>query len=792
MLRKLFAIINLFSVLLLFNSCRDDNFGVASDGDLSDGIPVEFEIEIDGMPATRGLDFPKKKFEDLDLIHIHARFEMTSGDPQNRYGVLQYDGSTQKWVMPDLEGVQPLRWPNNATSGVFRAFYIPGSQAPLSKGSVSDIGYLSDISGTSEGDTDRDPLQSVKNAEEKYGHTVRLKFEHACAYLIIEEIPYGVADEFCFYKRSEPADNEMKNAYRLALSDDNQLQLQFLSKDDNGQVYVKGKAYEEKFEDGVKNCVGFFLPPDTYNSFILGYKGYSKIEDYISYTKSLERDGGSSGEAEDDESVKEELKENKLEANNVYTFNVARSSGITRQDDNAGEKWDVNGSYWVIVDPCEFLWSASNALEYKEWDKNANDSVLVLEKIADRTVRLKRNIDMQNAKYSVFGPDSNHPDFEPNIGNGNIFDGGRHYIRNIGSPLFRTNGGIIKDVGLKNIDIEVDAYNKERNEAEIKNRNRQGALCVYNNGGGEITNIQFFGPTKLTVNIKSKSSQENLYIGGIVGTNLGKISKIFLNDVFEIELRNSDDPETEVSVGELHVGGLAGTVSEGGSLWDVSALSGDYELTSPQLKIMNLCEGEGASYYLGGLVGSITNGTVSDIMIPTLEIDSQRSIGLISRIGGAAGLITDDAGGLLSFTKVIGSVKAGKSASHTITDESGRPTEYRGEAFTAGLVGQYGFSASVENCVSIVSVYGPAGENYDSEDDVVYATGGIFGKMTDSSVKGSIYNLISNGETISGPEEYIGTFAGIAPRSTPWSYFDDKDVTVNNIDDIDPIGENQN
>ena len=750
MLKKFSYIFLIGTLASGLTACKDDDLflrGTSENGE----IPVEFEIILpESNPSTRSMVNPKKSFSQGEVIHVEAEFTLDDGRKKEVYGALTYNETKKKWEtlkdQDDLTDNAVIKWPNNAVSGKFKAFYIYGSNAILQPGtSVPTTPMsLSTLTGTSGnfGTPDKDPLQSINNAPEKYGHTAQLRFEHACGYLIIDELPLGMADVFWFTQKQGNGYNpEFKTAFQLTMSDDNHMSLDFVQQPEpNGLVYVAGEAATQTYEESgqTKAYTGFFLAPGDYKYFTIGFpeNGGNSMESFLSYTKSPAVPGDTT----------DQNPNNTIESNGIYRFNVSKSKGIIKEGSQSGETWDESDDFYVIVNPEDFLYAIYAKQEY--WNQ---DSVKILETTPTGT-KLIHNIDFQYKKYTVFPPGGQHPTtyWDPKIGNGNVFDGGYHFIRNLGSPLFHENSGTIRNLGIMMVKDTVVSYS---NVDDLTfDMSRQGALVGLNSGN--INNVRFKDGLEMTVQQAASSSQDILSIGCLIGSNTGTATSIRLEGNFTLNIENYTDSlgVTNSTAPQMNIGGIAGINTN--NINDVSPYSG-----SPVISIYNSCDGPRGEYNIGGIVGDNDGGTVVNVMLPSITVDSRESFGLISRIGGSVGRMNDETGSSLYNCVVQGTVLAGISRSDGGTLSS--------QSYTGGMVGQYFNCGFVNGCSNVVNVAGPN----EYQENVIVGVGGVFGIISETSIaggaNGEIGDLIANGNSINGPQ-YKGNFAGIAPIGKTW------------------------
>lgn len=825
-IKLLFLAVVLLSVL---GACRDDLLYVGDEVPRQDNLPVELDINIKGV-ATRGPSYFKTDFDPDEIVHVQGVFYLADGDTVVKYAAFRYDGD--KWSQysgaTGTGEVPRFTWPNTAVNADFKAYYVYGSNSLMVPTGNPDEDItpvtLSSIVGTSVANPDHDPLKA-SNKGVKYGHTIILEFIHACAYLTIEEMQ-PVSDIFWFTQElpNGATSEDFNNAFRLYLDLNNNLQFEFLQVADpeySGKVYVQGLSSSALIDGVYKSTAGFFLAPGQYMNFVVGYPGSNEMVNYISYSKSNTGDspgtgdgndpdtgdgGGDSGnvggdieggpgdEGGDENNPSAPLNPyNELVENGVYTFNVTKSNGVEIVTPVQPDEWDELGDPIYDVDAEKFLWAICNNKEYYV------ENVQII-KPEGTVSHLLKNVNIQWAPYNIFEPSetNGYTWWEPNLGQGVTFDGGLHYIYNLGSPLFRQVDGVIRRLGIANAKIDVitmDNYTpgmltpapEEPGEPDegggsdnpsisgpTINLSRQGAICGFLNNG-TIENIRV--KTQLpppNVNVDNKyedvflmnayvwglSSGESHNIGGLIGSNSnGMVNDITIFCDMTINISNYTGPDgTWVSeVPRLFIGGVIGQNVN----YVNKVLSGN---GTNSITINNYCTGEDASYSIGGFVGLFSGGVINNTFLPQVTIDSSSSTGLTSYIGGIAGNLSNvQNGGQLRDCRIEnGTVKAGKCEDD---DEGGSA-----QVNTGGIAGIIYESYLINDCFVTVDVWGPVGDNYLDDGSVDYATGGMFGKI--DNLPGQTPSKITNngayGSTLRGPGKYIGNFAGTVPAGETW------------------------
>ena len=800
MFRYIRTILHILFVLPFLTGCTDNMF-ISYDATNGE-YPVEFELLFPETSTTRAFDKGtdiKTSFKENDVIHVLGTFNTESLQEdgtyilgkEKRYGALKYDG--KKWE--PAEG-NTLTWPTIATDGQFEAYYISESNGVLTGENPSETYSLSDLTPTP------DPLKATPEDNISYGHAVRLDFYHICAHLMLVDLEPMVANKYWFYTDG-PIDPETErpaqfnNAYRIFLGKSTEketegqptLNFEFCQQPDaayNNRVYISANTIEAKIEEnGIEKVIskaGYFLEPGFYETFSVCYPaGTSTTYDYLKYDyNNIPKEAGGVG-----------VENNRpdLEANTTYTLNITKSPGVEIRNPPAAGGWDESDEY-LDVDVEEFLKAVNNKTDYRN-----EEDVLILEKTANG-VKLLHNVDFKNLKY---GEGFSDKTFYPNILEGTVFDGDYHYIRSLASPLFRYNYGTIQNVGIKDIKIDAVSYEDSPNnpndelhkdDPQHDNKNpkhedmsRHGALCMWNRDAATISNVRVSN-VDMTIAIKSfvkadaGDGSETHNIGCVVGSNTGKISEVALSGKFSLTVKGDDAPAFKTNVNaSVLIGGIVGQNAGMGEIYDISSYEG-----SPVFNITNMCEGAIGSYSVGGVVGEST-ATITGVILSNVTIDSSKSKGVTSYIGGIAGQLT--VSNELTSTAAVkscvvgGSVKAGITAPHgAITSGS----------YIGGIAGAV-LGVSVVDSRTAVSVYGST----ETIDNVIYATGGAFGRIRENAPTYNFKDLIVYGSALTKPSgsstmNYIGNFAGIVPQNQSWDDYKDNNIIVKTFDNIQNIG----
>lgn len=696
--------------LLGLESCNDE----FSEGGLSlEGtLPVAFNFEEpEDILGTRGVEDYKKLFEEGDVIHVQGTFTAKDGSSATSYGALVLTG--RKWV-PVVEST--LYWPLEAEKGEFKAFYIPGSDNVLSKGTSTPSVNLADVADG------EDPLEAAP-VEVPYGYAVDMQFYHACTYLTLEKMEPNATDYF--WMVFPGSNGPIKNAYQLTLSRGGELSLNFISVPDRTRedlVYISRPSESQTIDGKLYSKASYYLAPGNYSYFDLRTNNNYP---FMTFLNSLTMP---------------------LEANHPYTLNVENAKGANFNSTTEVD-WDNKTGGWEVNVP-EFLKAVANGTEYSEVDEYGNE-VPILKK-ANGTLLLQTNLDFNfydDYGYETLG-------FFPDVTNSTIFDGNLHYIENVGYPLFRFNAGTIQNLGIKNFRAEVYAYQGTNINNYASDNSRIGALCNWNRTDARIYNIRMEG-IDLTVNLQAQdpeqtTSNDNFSIGGVCGDNYSSISEIALKGAINITVQADAAggfPDVDANV---NIGGILGNHTA--YLSNVGPLPGE----TFTVTINNTCKGRpqwgSGVFCVGGAVGQSTANEITQVVVNNVIVNATESDGYQQYTGGLAGRLRGD-GYIVSDCTVQGTLTCGVVTSYGSFTS---PFSYMGGI--AGNVRGY----TVSNCRAVCNV----NSNTTSiADDATYATGGAFGRIQSNC---TIINNSAYGNQLSGPDNYIGTFAGIANDSYQW------------------------
>lgn len=750
-------------------------------GNRQEELPVELECMWPEEPVTRafadGVEV-KTKFAGGDVIHVVGTFKtrklLENGeyedveDPVSRYGAFRYDDKGKKWVAIGVQDSVKLTWPSMAYEGTFKAYYISTSNGLLTDSTRLDTILLSSITPTS------DPLEADPKTSIIYGQSVKLDFKHMCTHLTLFDLEPQVSESYWFERKSKRSDEEapvLNNAFQIVKSEDEYgptLQVRFFQAPDsaNQRVYISGRTELSTIEDDsggtrVVTSVGYFLQPGLYETFSLCYPaGQNTTYDYLEY------DYNSIPESNGDV----EIKKTKplFEAGNTYSLTITKAPGVTIVMPPPGELWDEVGSY-VDVEVEEFLKAIHDGQSYDY--KNSDGTITPILEASANVVKLLHNVDFKYFNYAGLT-------FLPNIEESTIFDGGHHYIRHLGSSLFRHNFGTIRNLGIRDVKIDTISY-----ESDIENldMSRHGALCMWNRDVATIENVRILDSVEMTIHVKSvldasTDGSEVHNIGCVIGSNTGKVREVALAGEFKLSVTGYEDDEgTAYPVNaRVLIGGFVGQNAAAGAISDVSPHDGNLSI-----RITNACQGDIGSYSVGGCVGE-ASASISGISLSDVTIDGTGSKGVTSYMGGIAGQLastTNSSDGKTASVEsciVSGTISAGPVAPYN---------DVTSGSYIGGIAGAV-HNVAVRDCRTAVAVYGSVDESEDDNEGEIYATGGAFGRIRNASeyFGYDFGDLICYGSALQGPhadgaKQYIGNFAGIVPQGQTW----EKDYIGKNI-----------
>ena len=740
-MKRYITFISCFIILCGLLGCTDERWlenGSAAEN--AGGLPIEFVMDLAPIqPVTRAdgttIKYGQKtEFVKDDIIQIVANFYKKSETDNDKFELMQgksvcciltYNG--EKWE--DKSGAN-LYWPWDSEKADFTAFYYPGFDGVLSVGPSPTV-LLDSLEVTT------DPLMANKVSNIPYGNAVPLKFEHKCARLILTDLD-AVTGGASYSELWMENLNAKTNAFALNLSKtNNELSLDFnfeTVRDENDRVLIGGKtAVDEKNQD-VANSMLFFLPPGDYSTVALTRRfGHSLF----------------SWDSVDDL--------NKLEAGNSYIVSLKDLLGHITID-NDDDWWEDEDEDEYITPENEkfnlndFLECVGNGRPYSYYDNGKE--VVVLERIANNYVVLKKNIDFNKQNFTL-----------RNIDTGITFDGNGHFFKNVTyNSIFNKIDGNVMNLGI--IDSEVTNISLTEEEVGAQGdykANMFGLLareCL-----GNIDRIRL---SNIIIHVSSIEEGGTFMVGALVGeNNLSPITNIEVNGDITVTVND------KVSNGSMILGGLVGQNGKDASLESVTVYD------NAKISVTNSTQIEKGSVYTGGLVG-LSSSDVKNCKV-LADVDASNATGIWVYTGGVVGSLrnsTDSAGSetrdtteetnlhiKLENSQNIGTVIGGRCLQNVTEDEAAS-----GHSSTGGLVG-YSLRADITN--SLVS--GTVSSTIKVEDgkSEYYTIGGVVGAVR--AVKSgdvydypvvrdnSIYANV-NSQPI-GTSCFVGWLAGIAPQN---------------------------
>ena len=740
-MKKYITFISCFIVLCGLLGCTDERWlenGSAAEN--TGGLPIEFVMDLAPIqPVTRAdgtkINYGQKtEFVKDDIIQIVANFYKKSETDDNKFELMQgksvcyiltYNG--EKWE--DKSGAN-LYWPWDSEKADFTAFYYPGFDGVLSVGSSPTV-LLDSLKVTT------DPLMTNKVSDIPYGNAVSLKFEHKCARLILTDLD-AVTGGASYSELWMENLNAKTNAFALNLSKtNNELSLDFnfeTVRDENDRVLIGGKtAVDEKNQD-VANSMLFFLPPGDYSTVALTRRfGHSLF----------------SWDSVDDL--------NKLEAGNSYIVSLKDLLGHITID-NDDDWWEDEDEDEYITPENEkfnlndFLECVGNGRPYSYYDNGKE--VVVLERIANNYVVLKKNIDFNKQNFTL-----------RNIDTGITFDGNGHFFKNVTyNSIFNKIDGNVMNLGI--IDSEVTNISLTEEEVGAQGdykANMFGLLareCL-----GNIDRIRL---SNITINVSSLEEGGTFMVGALVGeNNLSPITNIEVNGNITVTVND------KVSNGSMILGGLVGQNGKDASLESVTVYD------NAKISVTNNTQITKGSVYTGGLIG-LSSSDIKNCKV-LADVDASDATGIWVYTGGVVGSLrnstdSDDSETRdtteetnlhikLENSQNIGTVIGGRCLQNVTEDESAS-----GHSSTGGLVG-YSLRADITN--SLVSGTVSSAIEVEEGKSEYYTIGGVVGAVRavksgdvhdypvvrDNSIYANV-NLQPN-ETFC----FVGWLAGIAPQN---------------------------
>lgn len=743
-MKRYITFISCFIILCGLLGCTDERWlenGSAAEN--AGGLPIEFVMDLAPIqPVTRAdgttINYGQKtEFVKDDIIQIVANFYKRSEPGNDTFELMQgksvsciltYNG--EKWE--DKSGAN-LYWPWDSEKADFTAFYYPGFDGVLSIGSTPSV-LLDSLEVTT------DPLMANKISDIPYGNAVSLKFEHKCARLILTDLDAVTGgasySELWMENLNSDTDNSKTNAFALNLSNNNELSLgfNFVSvSDENDKILIGGKTAVDENNQDVANSMLFFLPPGNYSKVTLTRRFGHPLFSWDSVN---------------------EL--SNLEAGKSYIVSLRDLLGYITID-NDDDWWDDEDENYIKPEEGkfnlnDFLECVGNGRSYSYYEDGKR--IVVLEKITDKYIALKKNIDFDFQEFTL-----------RNIDTGITFDGDGHFFKNVThNSIFNKIDGNVMNLGI--IDSEVTNISLTEEEVGAQGdykANMFGLLareCL-----GNIDRIRL---SNITINVSSLEEGGTFMVGALVGeNNLSPITNIEVNGNITVTVND------KVSNGSMILGGLVGQNGKDASLESVTVYD------NAKISVTNNTQITKGSVYTGGLVG-LSSSDIKNCKV-LADVDASGATGIWVYTGGVVGSLrnsTDSDGSenldtaeensihiKLENSQNIGNVIGGSCLQNVTENETAS-----GHSSTGGLVG-YSLRADITN--SLVSGTVSSAIEVEEGKSEYYTIGGVVGAVR--AVKSgdvhdypvvrdnSIYANVN-----SQPNEtfcFVGWLAGIAPQN---------------------------
>lgn len=698
-MKRYITFISCFIILCGLLGCTDERWlenGSAAEN--AGGLPIEFVMDLAPIqPVTRAdgtTNYGQKtEFVKDDIIQIVANFYKKSETSDDTFELMQgksvsciltYNG--EKWE--DKSGAN-LYWPWDSEIADFTAFYYPGFDGVLSVGSTPSV-LLDSLEVTT------DPLMA-KVSDISYGNAVSLKFEHKCARLILTDLDAVTGgasySELWMENLNSNTDNANTNAFSLKLSNtDKELSLGFnfeTVRDENDRVLIGGKTAVDENNEDVANSMLFFLPPGNYSKVTLTRRFGHPLFSWDSV---------------------DDL--NKLEAGKSYIVSLKDLLGYITID-NDDDWWDDENENYIKPEEGkfnlnDFLECVGNGRSYSYYEDGKR--IVVLEKITDKYIALKKNIDFDFQEFTL-----------RNIDTGITFDGDGHFFKNVThNSIFNKIDGNVMNLGI--IDSEVTNISLTEEEVGAQGdykANMFGLLareCL-----GNIDRIRL---SNITINVSSLEEGGTFMVGALVGeNNLSPITNIEVNGNITVTVND------KVSNGSMILGGLVGQNGKDASLESVTVYD------NAKISVTNNTQITKGSVYTGGLVG-LSSSDIKNCKV-LADVDASGATGIWVYTGGVVGSLrnsTDSDGSetldtteeknphiKLENSQNIGTVIGGRCLQNVTEDEAAS-----GHSSTGGLVG-YSLRADITN--SLVS--GTVSSTIEVEEgkSEYYTIGGVVGAV---------------------------------------------------------------
>lgn len=624
-----------FVILCLCLGCmactENDEFG--KQAITGDDIRIFASMPEDGV-ATKSPDQTKKEFVKGDKIHISATFTLqevgSSTTTSITYAFMEYNGTD--WLAK--EGTA-LKWPWNATTATFEAYFIPGMSSAMK--AITESKFFKPLSEIShdaiQATSPQDPLKATYT-DVAVGSAVYLQFDHLCTKLTFINLD-NVTTNQEIYITTDAVDG-LNDHLVFERATNNVLTATF-DKNPNATAPVFNKV-----EEG--NTVTYLLPAIAKAATIkLAFK------DHSSYHSVKLPDALTNG----------------LEAGKHYKVDITKLSDSYMDDAFKEEQWnqgatsvtlekkDINAYLTAIRDGDEFIKNGTQVLQ-----KYEENGVFVVAQLVDvdfksvsfTSVNLSKNIIFQGNNHlikniRIVNPiNENVTEEKPAPGDGSIC-----------GALFGKNEGTIKNLVLEGVTTDFYTIVADDKTNVYNSDNLAYIAALAGKNAGTIQNVKIKFATGNVINAANKLTSGDFYQGALVGYNTGTIEKVVVSGAYSVEV--SEAPSGSVSF----VGGLLGGTSK---------LVTDCRIQAASTSLVKV-SGAGA-FSVGGFTGNVA-GSKDDLLSESstnMLVDATEATGTIYAGGftgnsahkleacSATGSVTVKAGSTVAVGGFIGKLDA--------------------------------------------------------------------------------------------------------------------------------------
>lgn len=614
--RKLYIVIAWIGLLSLYG-CSDDEWSKGTEHP-ADGceITLTAEYPLFNNPAglTRAVSVPEKTdFQDKDVIHVSAVFTVHDAfgatTTQTVYNSFVYEGGVWKSTVAETPTTteEVMKWPWNADSGKFTAYYMPKSSGNLA---VGDENAVSCRLNGSYSDCD---VLFAETEELPFGHAVNFTFRHLCTRLILTEIRNDYVDRFGLQTKVSPTGAEVAGEYKqmntciLKRNEDNTLALTFVQEPNaDGSVAVIATA-------NANQILEFYLQPGDYSKTEVCY---ANGRPYLELDIETLRD---------------------CKAGYSYEINVNHTPGVILKEDDDPWVGPEKDDLTFDIDIDAFLRSIEEGKSYSEKDPKTGEQVQITKFDEFGHLELLYNLDFKNRPFT--------PRSLPNTC---YLHGNYHHIKNVANSLFENLNGTIDNFELRNVNINILDANPPQSI---------GALA--RSMHGTVQNMRLNGCS--IIGYAPEDSRLTLLVGALAGEQVdGSIDNVTLMGNISVIARNT--PNIAICDATVDLGGIIGQTA--GEIKNVT-MQADVDGRPCSLSVKNEVVGYG-EVSTGGIAG-YSFARISDCII-ACTVDASACQALQNCVGGLLGRIT---GGAMTNCTVSGLVTGGITEGDTANGISG-------------------------------------------------------------------------------------------------------------------------